>query len=405
MRRAVALGGSVARQQLRRHVRRDLTTQCVFVSHPIDASGAPLVLLQVVAEYATSGRPERIRLIAPSWFETVAAQLDALPIKVEKGAQMSPRFIGMQLALRRDDFVLLNTCAAHPAYVDYVLAALESGMLAHGHWFLHEEVEQLRAWSPRLLAPPYLARISRLVNNGSLRVLVPSAGLKRRYDETFATEEVATIAYRIEVPEHYLRPRSADGFRRLDFLLAGPPFQGRKGHAFALDAFREFMETSYRINPGGYRDFSLQFVGFSGTDPLSREITQSGTALLGGRLRIAPPLPRSQALDVISRCNAVICCSLSEAFPLVVAEAMLMRQLVLRNDCSGVDEQLRDGENGYFIGHNDIRRFAGAIERVLNVETTSDEALKRMGDTSHTMIAPYAASSYMRQIDALGGRC
>ena len=75
-----------------------------------------------------------------------------------------------------------------------------------------------------------------------------------------------------------------------------------------------------------------------------------------------------------------------------------MGHLALRNDSSGVDEQLDDGKNGYFIDHRDINQFAAKIEMVLNKETSSNEDLQRMGAKSQEMIAPYAIHSYLENL-------
>lgn len=399
-RRSLALGQSVARAQARRHLRLDRRRQYVFVSQPIDPSGAPLVLLQIVREYL--GRyGERVRLVTPSYTETMAPQLAELSIRVEKGALMGPRLSGAQLALDRDDFVLLNACTVHRGYAEHVLEALESGRLVQAHWFLHEDVEQVRTWGPWLLEPAVARRISRLVDRGGLRLMLPSANIGRRYREAFAVRDVDVIRYRVDVPHRYLRARAAGAFHRLDFLLVGPSFQGLKGHQLALRAFERFMQTADHGDPTRYREFALCLVGL-GDDELSQQIKEMGTRILGSRLHVYPPLPKERLLEITATCNTVISCSRSETFGLAVAEAMLMRHVVLRNDTGGVDEQLRDGENGYFIGHEDVAQFAEALERVLSRNANSDADLQRMGETSHEMIVAYTSSSYIEQIESLG---
>jgi glycosyltransferase involved in cell wall biosynthesis len=234
-------------------------------------------------------------------------------------------------------------------------------------------------------------------------MLVPSEVVRRSYNQAFGTDRVAIVAYRVEVPERFQTPRAAEDFARLDFMLAGPPFEGRKGHALALAAFRDFMHRHHSAAPTRYREFSLHLVGLRDDDPLSQEIIDAATDILGAGVHVYPPVPRERALEITASCNAVISCSVSETFGLSVAEAMLMHHVVLRNDTGGVDEQLRDGVNGYSIGRGDPTRFAAAIETLLNRDTTTNADLQRMGATSHELMLPFTTNRYLPQIEALPG--
>ena len=64
--------------------------------------------------------------------------------------------------------------------------------------------------------------------------------------------------------------------------------------------------------------------------------------------------------------NITICYSLMEALPLFVFEGMLAGHPVLRNDSSGMEEQLEDGKNGFYLDTNDFDQVVATIERVTN---------------------------------------
>ena len=83
-----------------------------------------------------------------------------------------------------------------------------------------------------------------------------------------------------------------------------------------------------------------------------------------------------------------------EAFGLYIAEGMYMGHVVLRNDCSGVEEQLKPGVNGYQIIDGDLQQFTDVIETILNKAKTSDHALEQMGHASQKMVAAYARNNY-----------
>jgi glycosyltransferase involved in cell wall biosynthesis len=160
------------------------------------------------------------------------------------------------------------------------------------------------------------------------------------------------------------------------------------------------MKTYYEKDPKAYRDFKLHLVGI-GKDYISQQVEWVGNSLLGKHLVIYPSVPKEEALEITSKCNAVICCSLNETFALYVAEGMLMGHVVLRNNSAGMDEQLADGKNGYFIDHTDVKQFAGVIEKLLNKKKTSDADLQKMGLVSQEMMQAYTRNSYLNQLQKL----
>lgn len=204
----------------------------------------------------------------------------------------------------------------------------------------------------------------------------------------------------VEVDDTYKRPRAVDEYHTVNFLLSGTPSDGRKGQLLALSAFQEFIKTAYADNPGAYRDFTLHLVAI-GDDYISQQIRWIGESVMPKHLALYPTLPREKALEITAKCNAVICCSLNETFGLYIAEGMFMGHVVLRNDSAGVDEQLRDSVNGYFIDHTNIIQFAAIIEKLLNRHTTPDEVLHAMGQASQHIIGAYSQHNYLSQIEHL----
>jgi glycosyltransferase involved in cell wall biosynthesis len=302
--------------------------------------------------------------------------------------------IERQLGLRKDDFVLLNSSAVSPSYRGYVIRALASGQLHHVVWIIHEDVEQLAFVAPDLLDSEYRAQLRSLLRTGQLTIFTPSRSTKEDYDELFGVSKVRRLRLRVELPERYQHPRTVDEYRRVDFLLTGGPRDGRKGHMIALFAFQRFLRSYRDLHPERYRRFSLSLIGI-GEDYVSQQCRLLGTSLLGDRVRIFPPVRHEDAIAVAQRCNAVICCSFNEAFPLFVAEAMAMGHVVVRNDVGGADEQLADRVNGFRIDSANVVQFGDTLEQILNVEKTPDEHLHRMGQASQRMIEPYLNASYL----------
>lgn len=396
IKRSVKLAGGIIRNQLKRRT-LPKTKDYIFISHPIDNSGAPLVLLQIIDEVRQKYGSRNIRVLAPYLSSNNSRDLSRKGIRVQKSAVMSPRLTGAQLSVKKDDFVFMNTAAIYENYRNYIFNLLGANRLKHAYWFIHEDIAQLNVVAPQLTAKENIKKIQKLTKSGKLTILVPSKRVKEDYDKLFGIDSVVNIPLRVNVPEKYTVPRKENDYSKINFLLSGAASDGRKGQLIALAAFQKFMDTYYRDHPEKYRDFSLQLVSI-GDDYVSTQIKSVGRSVLRKKLKIYPALPRNEALAITAKCNAVICCSLNETFALYVAEGMLMGHVVLRNDSAGIDEQLKDGINGYFINSQDINQFALIIEKLLNQHATSDKDLYKMGNESQQLMQPYTKSNYLDYI-------
>ena len=127
-------------------------------------------------------------------------------VRVERAAAViGPTLVGLQLALRKDDFVLMNTVAVSRNYLEFILDALRSGKLAHAYWYIHEDRDQLPGLAPFLLDPDFQSRIRRLVEQSRLTLLVPSRSVKAQYDALFNTDRTQLLPYKVTVDENHTR--------------------------------------------------------------------------------------------------------------------------------------------------------------------------------------------------------
>ncbi len=400
LRRSVSLALNIAKTQAASRLQRS-GRRYVFIGHPMDNTGAPVVLMQIIHEYAARYGAKNVHLVVPYIAPNHLRTLREMGIKVDKAALgLGRRLIKLQLNLRSDDFVLLNTMAVYDNYRDYVLNALRDGEIKHAYWFIHEDKAQIPIINNGFMQKSTISRIRKLANAGELTIVTPSRQTKEEYVELLGTKHVQTVPLLVDVPEKYQKPRSVNDYRTIRFFISGAAGDGRKGQLIAIAALGEFMATYYSKNPKAYRDFKLCLLSVS-EDYISQQITWIGTSLLGKRIEIHPPVPRTEALKLASECNVVICCSLNETFGLYVAEGMHMGHVVLRNNAAGMVEQLSEGKNGYFIDHTDVKQFARVIEKVLNKNTTSDKKLQQMGATSQKMISKFGDNDYLQKIESL----
>jgi glycosyltransferase involved in cell wall biosynthesis len=397
LRESLQLGGEIVRARVAR-LSHDRQQVFVFLSPPLNNSGAPLILMKVVQEFASQYGSASVRLLAPPPVGESRERAKVCGVKVERAAEvLGPRLVRLQLALRKDDFVLMNTVAVSRNYLEVVLDLVQTGSLAHAYWYIHEDVDQLPVHAPFLLQPHARSTIGRLMEQGQLTIVVPSKTVKAEYDALFGIAKTRVMPFKMAMDTQHMSPRPLDHYSSVRFLMSGKPTDGRKGHVVALAAFHEFMKAHYEPDPDTYRPFTLTLVGMT-DDFISEQIRSVGSTVLGERLKTFAGVPHERSLEITRNCNAVICCSFNEALPLYVIEGMCSGHIVLRNRGGGMEEQLDDGVNGFRIESTDIRQFAGVLERVLNKRTMPDSRLQTMGRASQELVARLLIPSY---VDAL----
>lgn len=393
LRRSARVGLNILRNQVRTRARRT-DSQFLFVSPPIGNTGAPQVLLQIIDDFAQVHGPAQVHLVAPSIEPAQSRRLEAGGIAFDKSAEMGSRLIRMQLALRGSDFVLMNTIAVYPSYRRVIFRVLRTGQLDHVFWFVHEDRAQLPLACPALLEPSYRRQVRELIEADRLTFAVPSSKVKAGYDELLETERVIIVPYRVEIGEMTPRMRPESEYDKLHFLLTGTPGDGRKGQLIVIFAFQELLMMQRSMRANRYRDFTVSFIGID-DDYVSKQIRTTGLAVLGDRLELHPKVSYEASLEIADACNVVMCCSLNEAFPLYIAEAMALGHVLLRNDAGGREEQLKEGVNGYYLDSENIVQIAHVLEEVLNFDKTSNAKLQAMGQASQEIIAGYRNHSYL----------
>src|SRR5262249_50852416 len=152
------------------------------------------------------------------------------------------------------------------------------------------------------------------------------------------------------------------------FIMPGTFLDGRKGQHAILYALADFYRRHFEPCRDDYREFTLTFVGVE-DDWYSRQVVRH-RKILGDRVLIHPKITREACLDLIREANVTICYSQSETGPITVVEGMLAGHPILRNDCSGVDEQLEAGRNGFALETEDFWQVVETFERILNRRKT-----------------------------------
>jgi glycosyltransferase involved in cell wall biosynthesis len=392
--------GSVVERRIQKHLTSDSAREprIVIVSHQLDMSGAPFIIMDfaVSLKKAYPALPVDFYTFNPAHHENI--------VKLNK-AGIRPKILTDRDAVinfAKGDVVVFNTAAhSNPLKWD-VFSKLESGYLSKLIWYVHEDEPEL------IFNGGEANKMKSLMKDGKLEILTAAVMTRDHYRKYFEDDDHINIqSYQVITPEKYHRTLKAKDFSdKLSFVLPGTVGDGRKGQMPIFYAFAEFMRTTYSKNPKKYRDFELVYVGLT-DDFLSRQLMRQADAALGSHFVGHGRVTKEEVLDIISNSNVTICYSIRECLPLFVFEGMIMGHPILRNDCSGIDEQLVDGKNGLYLESKDYGQVVDTIEKILNKETTSDKTLEKMSKTGYDISLKQEKNDYSAMItlakDALNG--
>ena len=394
LRRSAKFGIDIAKSQFKtmaKNSSKSKKKKAIFISHPIDDTGAPLVLLDIADDFSKVYGPKNIHIVAPGIKKHLLNRLHKDGYKIHKMAMgIGGRVIQADLQIKPDDFVLMNTVAVYPNYKQYLFWMLETKRLKKAVWFIHEDMPKLR-FSDK----GETRRIQKLIELDKLQIIVPSSQTASDYNQFFKTNKVKAVTLRVFVPEKIHQKRSSEDFGTIRFVMSGTPSDGRKGQLLFLAALQLF-ENKYKIGKTTkYRDYTVDFIAIE-DDYISDQIKAISKTLLNNQVKIHPKVPREKALNITNLCNVTVCASLNETFALFVAEGMLMGHVILRNRSSGWQEQMIDGKNGYISGNLNIEDLADNIEKILN-KNFSSEKLLEMSKNSQIIAKKFENSNYYKQ--------
>jgi glycosyltransferase involved in cell wall biosynthesis len=165
----------------------------------------------------------------------------------------------------------------------------------------------------------------------------------------------------------------------LRFYISGATHDGRKNHRIAIKVFSQVK----KLKKNGLRDFKLVFIGV-GEDSYSSETNRMGCENLGEKFVSVPKCNRDEALTHMNNCHIAICISEFEALPRYVSEGLFLGHPVLRNYCSGLEEQMNpwDQANGWLVNQDNEKEFIQMILEILDPNVTSDQELNEMRKNS-----------------------
>lgn len=364
----------------------------VMIAHQLDFSGAPYVFMDLAESIVEQTRsvPIEFHTFNPALKENFS-RLNKIGIK--------PRLhISRDIAIPyiNGDVVVLNTVAHSSVLKHSLYGGLEVGKLKRLLWFIHEDEPEL------IFSKGEIELLKKLLAKNKVIMYIAAQKTLKNYQNLFEnTDNIRLQPYKYVIPEQFQKVREEGDFDKLSFILPGTMGDGRKGQLPVFYAFTEFYRNYFKANPKAYRDFELVYVGV-GDDFMSRQILNH-KALLGERFKHHDRVTHEQSSALMMRSNMTICYSLRECLPLFVFEGMAAGHPILRNDSSGIDEQLFEGKNGFYLDSHNYEQVVNALEQVLNKSTTTNQQLAAMSAYSNKVALAQAQHSYKPMVDEILG--
>ncbi len=369
-------------------LREKLVPHIRMITNQLDATGAPLIFMDIVRDMIATypDAPLAVHTYLPA-NEGYAKELNDLGVKLKIFYDRSA-----VVDFVDGDVIVLNTVAHTSELLNTIYRSLESGVARKLVWYIHED------WPHIFFSEEEKMRVGELLRNGKISILSPAIQATKNIQDFFGLKDnIRTLPYRLSVPEDFHHTRSAEDFEKLTFVMVGKTGEGLKGHLPILYAFITFKKMYYNKNPEAYRDFELRFIAIE-ADYLSLQILRHAKAL-GRHFRSYPPLSHEKALDMINESNVTVCYSLRECLPIFVFEGMISGHVILRNDVSGMAEQLQPSKNGYLLDSQNYEQVVDTIETVLNLKNTPGKSLSAMSKASFEIATKYEDNSYKELLD------
>jgi hypothetical protein len=367
----------------------------VLLVHPsADLYGSDRVLVESVRALAGAGWSVTVLVGTDgpmrTAVEAAGARLLVGPVPVLRRAVLSPRGLpgfarelpptaragGELLRSLRPDVVYVNTVTL-PAWVG-LARRHRARVLCH----VHEAEHALPAAVRTALAAPLLGAHRVVANSRTTRDLLARSvpGLARRTDVVY--NGVAGPP----APPAPVRDR-LDG--RLRLVVVGR-VSARKGTDVAVDALGRLLRAGV--------DAELAVVGdvFAGNEAFGAHVRDLAAAAgVGDRVTFRGL--RSEVWSDLARCDVALVPSLGESFGNAAVEAMLARRPVVVSDTHGLDEIVRDGENGSRFATGDAQALAGAVRALVD---DWDGARRRAEVAAEQAARLYSVERYRREITA-----
>lgn len=315
------------------------SSKILIISHELNLTGGPIAAMRLVECLKENGYLPVVVSPhdGPLSYELEKRQIPALVSPHLYTSDVVRRFAGLF------DVVVANTVVSAPAVT--ALYGLSLPVL----WWIHEAEASYH--SSALQAIPQFP-------SENVHVYAGGGYAKERLLSHRPGWDAKELLYYVpDMPEHageYMLPSQAQG--KTVFACIGMVEQ-RKGQDIFVQALESVPE---QLMQKGY----YVFVGRQQYLPSYQSIM----ALCGRypeNVQYIEELPVETLLGLYRRIDCLVCCSLDDPMPIVVAEAMAASKLIICSEHTGSATILREDNSGLVYYNDDPRELARCITRVL----------------------------------------
>lgn len=361
-------------------------------THELTNTGGPRVALDLFSQIKND--PILNTMATPELYVPEGARTDNDLVRDLAEQNIKTKiFRADNILFNKGDIVIMNTIAYSETVFAVVFLYLEIGVVKHVYLYPHEFTID------SYLTPAINSKIRKLIKQNKITVYASAEQAREVYKEHFSVEEVTLMPNRIDIDHNSIFSRNEEDFDKIRFVITGTP-DARKGELDVLYALTSFYNRYYKLNPGKYRDFSLTIVGLTNNyrdiyNKLYSDRLRVAAKGLGDRVILYGQQPEKRCLELIKESNFTILYSLYENLPRVVFDGLAYGHPLLRNDCSGVEEQLIDGVNGWMVKTEDWEGLVSTIEVILSKNATTNHKLALMSKKSAFIAKKYASLNYV----------
>ncbi len=358
-------------------------------AHEITYTGAPTVLFDLLDQW----RLKPLQNMRLSYHTPIGTRINATLHEelLEKGYDFIPE-TPVDVNFVRGDIVILNSSAFPEWLYRKILYSLREERLAHVYFYVHEDSEKIVGATTK-----FQSLFQDLINDNKVTIYAPSSASLKNWQSFFGVKKNAYVmSGRVKKDEGMLIPKKASDFDKINFIVAGT-CEPLKGQISVLNALT-YAKSITKKEPELYRDFNVVIAGTKDDGIFYNQFIEKAAQSLGDQITLVNKPTITEMHNHMRDSNFTITYSLSESFSMTTMEGMSYGHPIIRSECSGVEEQLVVGANGFLARTTDFSELVDTVETVLNKEKTSNIKLAEMSKKS-VMIARRNIEGRYRLID------
>lgn len=321
----------------------------LFVSHIVDHTGAPLVLLDLMKHYQKK-------------YNVFLVTMQDGNLRDEIVGNSMPVFVGMPVQLKHVmeslkkswfEQVWINTLICH----GFVMLFQNTKIPVF--WWFHESDSLFQLYYERMPELP--------LYSNNIRIVAVSRLVQNTIHKYYHME---SQLLHMPIKDLFQEERKQEKDKMIFFMPAR--FQRRKGHDIVARAILN-LSDNYR------RKIEFWFAGsVDEKEPDYYAVICSLSRVYPETIKIFGELSRDEVYQRYKECDCVVAPSRQEPTPTTIVEGMMFERICICSDTTGIAQYLTDGKNAFVVRSEDEVALQKCIEYVVDQREKLD-VLKKAG--------------------------